>query len=187
MTANPFNWTREAEDAFQKLNLALTNPPILAYPDPNHVFILDTDASAFGIGGVLSQKVDEQERVVAYFSRALTAAERYYCVTRKELLAMLKSIEHFHAYLYGRKFLLRTDHAALQWLLHFRRPEGQVARWIQSLQQYDFTVQHRPGSKHGNADALSRRPCRNEACKHCDKLESQEQQKIQYFIQFHST
>ena len=79
---------------------------------------------------------------------------------------MLRSIEHFHAYLYGRKFLLRTDHAALQWLLNFRRPEGQVARCIQSLQQYDFTVQHQPGSKHGNADALSRRPCLNEACKH---------------------
>ena len=178
-TANPFDWTQEAEDAFQKLKLVLTNPPILAYPDPNHVFILDTDASAFGIGGVLSQKVDEQERVIAYFSRALTTAERHYCVTRKELLAMLKSIEHFHAYLYGRKFLLRSDHAALQWLLHFRCPEGQVARWIQSLQQYDFTVQHRPGSKHGNADALSRRPCLNEACRHCDKLDSQEQQKIQ--------
>ena len=126
----------------------------------------DTDARAFGIGGVLSQKVDEQERVVAYFSRALTTAERHYCVSRKDQLAMLKSIEHFHAYLYGSKFLLRTDHAALQWLLHFRRPEGQVARWIQSLQQYDFSVQHRPDFKHGNADALSRRPCLNEASRH---------------------
>ena len=126
--ANPFNWTREAEDAFQKLKLALMNLPILAYPDPNCMFILDTDASTFGIGGVLSQKhpVDKQERVVAYFSWILTAAERHYCVTRKELLAMLKFIEHFHAYLYGRNFLLCTDHAVLQWLLHFRRPEGMV-------------------------------------------------------------
>ena len=114
-----------------------------------------------------------------YFSRALTTAEHRYCMTQKELLAMVKSIEHFHAYLYGRKFQLRTDHAALQWLLHFHCPEGQVARWIQSLQQYNFTVQHRAGSKHGNADALSRQPCLPEACKYCDRLELQEQQKIQ--------
>ena len=53
------------------------------------------------------------------------------------------------------------------------------AWWIQSLQQYDFTVQHQPSPKHGNADALLRQPCLNEACKHCDKLESQEQWKIQ--------
>ena len=180
-TVVPFKWTEEAEEAFQKLKLALTNPPVLAYPDPSSSFILDTDASAAGIGAVLSQEhpTDKQERVVAYFSRALTTAERHYCVTRKELLAMVKSIEHFHTYLYGRNFRLRTDHAALQWLLHFRHPEGQVARWIQSLQQYDFTVQHRPGSKHGNADALSRRPCLTEACKYCDRLESQEQRNMQ--------
>ena len=139
-----FIWTEEAEEAFKKLKLALTNPPILAYLDPSSLFILDTDASASGIGAVLSQEnpVDKQGGVVAYFSRALTIAKRHYCVTWKELLGMLK-FEHFHAHLYGRKFQLRTDHAALQWLLHFSGPEGQVARWIQSLQQYDFIVQQR--------------------------------------------
>ena len=86
----------------------------------------------------------------------------------------MKAVKHFHVYLYGRKFLLRTDHAALRWLLSFRQPEGQVARWIEALQQYDFTIEHRPGSKHGNADALSRRPCLQDTCRHCDRLESVE-------------
>lgn len=151
----PFRWTSEADDSFQQLKVALTKVPILAYPVPDAVFLLDTDASGTGIGAVLSQvsSTDGHERVIAYFSRTLT--ERCYCVTQREVLAMVRSVKHFHAYLYGRRFLLCTDdHSALQWLLNFRYPEGQIARWIESLQQYDFTVEHRPGPKHGNTDAL---------------------------------
>ena len=179
-TTSPFFWKPEADVAFNKLKQALTEAPVLAYPDPAFSFTLDTDASGTGIGGVLSQQSpgDEQERVIAYFSRALSSQERHYCVTRRELLAVVKAIKHFHAYLYGRKFLVRTDHSALRWLLDFRHPEGQVARWIESLQQYDFTIEHRPGCRHGNADALSRRPCWGDACKHCDRLESQEKLKM---------
>ena len=114
----------------------------------------------------------EQERVVAYYSCTLSQPKHHYCVTHKELLAVVKSIKPFHVYLYGRNFLLRTDHSALQWLLSFRHPEGQVARWLERLQQYEFTVEHKAGTKHGNADALSRRPCRSEICKHCDRLDS---------------
>lgn len=93
----------------------------------------------------------EQERVVAYYSCTLSQPERCYCATRKELLAMAKSIKHFHVYLYGRKFLFRTDHSALQWLLSFSalqwlmsflHPEGQIARLLDRLQQYDFAVKH---------------------------------------------
>ena len=172
----PFQWTPEAEDAFQKLKVAMTEPPVLVYPEPHGLFILDADASNTGVGAVLSQQLpDNQEKVVAYYSRVLSASERRYCVTRRELLAVVKAVKHFHVYLYGRNFLLRTDHAALRWLLNFRQPEGQVARWIERLQQYDFTVEHRPGAKHQNADALSRRPCLQDACRHCDRLESLEQ------------
>ncbi|GBM39276.1 Transposon Ty3-I Gag-Pol polyprotein [Araneus ventricosus] len=78
--------------------------------------------------------------------------------------------KHFHHYLYGQKFLLRTDHASLRWLLNFKEPEGQIVRWIQRLQEYDFEIQHRKGTSHGNTDALSRRPCR-ESCKHCSNAE----------------
>ncbi|GBM06797.1 Retrovirus-related Pol polyprotein from transposon 297 [Araneus ventricosus] len=165
-----FNWTDECEKSFNSLKQALTSSPILTYPRTDKDFILDTDASNEGIGAVLSQNTGNEERVTAYFSKSLGKPERNYCVTRKELLAIVKSIEHFHHYLYGRKFLLRTDHASLRRLLNFKEPEGQIARWIQRLQEYDFETQHRKGTSHGNADALSRRPCK-ESCKQCTNAE----------------
>ncbi|GFU09780.1 retrovirus-related Pol polyprotein from transposon 17.6 [Trichonephila clavipes] len=107
-----FQWTKECEDSFLQLKEALTSSPILIYPQPDKPFILDTDASNESVGAVLSQEIDGQERVVAYWSKCLSKPERNYCVTRKELLAIVKAIEHFHHYLYGQKFLLRTDHAS---------------------------------------------------------------------------
>ncbi|GBN30424.1 Retrovirus-related Pol polyprotein from transposon 297 [Araneus ventricosus] len=119
-----FNWTEECEKSFNSLKQALITSPVLTYPRTDKEFILDTDASNEGIGAVLSQTIGSEECVIAYFSKSLGKPERNYCVTRKELLAIVKSIEHFHDYLYGRKFLLRTDHASLRWLLNFREPEG---------------------------------------------------------------
>ncbi|GFV05953.1 retrovirus-related Pol polyprotein from transposon 297 [Trichonephila clavipes] len=166
-----FQWTKECEDSFLQLKEALTSSPILIYPQPDKPFILDTDASNESVGAVLSQEIDGQERVVAYWSKCLSKPERNYCVTRKELLAIVKAIEHFHHYLYGQKFLLRTDHASLTWLMNFRNTEGQVARWIQRLNEYYFDIRHRKGSSHGNADVLSRRPC-PENCRHCSRVET---------------
>ena len=149
----------------------MTQSPVLIYPDPNRQFALDTDASHLAIGAVLSQMIDGKEYPVAYFSRTLNQPEKQYCITRKELLAVVQSIEHFHPYLYGRHFLVRTDHASLQWLLSFKALEGQLARWMQKLGEYDFEVKYRKGSEHGNADALSRRPCFRESCKYCERTE----------------
>ncbi|GFS47181.1 hypothetical protein TNCV_2053491 [Trichonephila clavipes] len=133
-------------------------------------FILDMDVSHDSIGAVLSQEIDGQESYITYFSNCLSKPERNYCVTRKELLAIVKAMEHFHPYLYGRRFLLRTDHASLTWLLNFKNSEGQIARWIQRLQEYDVEIRHRKGSGHGNVDALSRKPCLD-SCKHCSRIE----------------
>ncbi|GFV29249.1 retrovirus-related Pol polyprotein from transposon 412 [Trichonephila clavipes] len=166
-----FQWTKECEDSFLQLKEALTSSPILIYPQPDKPFILDTDASNESVGAVLSQEIDGHERVVAYWSKSLSKPERNYCVTRKELLAIVKAIEHFHHYIYGQKFLLRTDHASLNWLMNFRNTEGQVARWIQRLNEYYFDIRYRKGSSHGNADALSRRPC-PENCRHCSRVET---------------
>ena len=81
------------------------------------------------IGAVLSQIQNGTDRVIAYFSRALRRAERNYCTTRRELLAVVDAIRHFHHYLYGKKFVVRTDHGALQWPMSFKDLEGQMAQW----------------------------------------------------------
>ena len=94
------------------------------FPDFAREFLLGTDASDQGIGAVLSQiQSDGQERVVAYASRLLSKSERRYCVTRKELLAVVVFLHHFRQYLLGRKFILRTDHSSLMWLRNFKEPE----------------------------------------------------------------
>lgn len=155
-----FAWTEACEAAFTELRQRLTTAPLLAFPDFSRTFILDTDASEAGIGAVLSQVDDEgRERVIAYASRVLSKPERRYCVTRKELLAVVVFTTHFRPYLIGRRFTLRTDHGSLTWLRNFREPEGQLARWLEKLQELDFDILHRRGRKHTNADALSRLPC----------------------------
>ena len=169
--AQPFDWSADCANSFNRLRAALVEAPVLAFPDPTRSFILDTDASDVGVGAVLSQKGEHGEQVIGYFSRALSRPERNYCVTRRELLALVLGIKNFRTYLYGKKFLLRTDHAALTWLLNFREPEGQLARWLETLQDYDFNIQHRAGKLHGNADALSRRPCVTTECRQCERHE----------------
>ena len=168
----PFVWSESCLEAFNELKRELTNHPILAYPDFNKEFILDTDASDYGIGGVLSQVEGNEERVIGYASRSLTKPERRYSTTRKELLAIFAFIQHFRHYLYGKSFIIRTDHNALKWLKSFKEPQGQVARWIELLAEFNFVVQHRPGTKHGNADALSRRAEKD------NEIETEEKQEV---------
>ena len=98
----------------------------------------------------------ELERPISFASKSLTKTQRRYCVTRRELLAVVTFIQHFKQYLLGRKFVIRTDHSTLRWVLSFKEPENQLARWIKILSQYDFTVIYRRGIKHSNADFLSR-------------------------------
>ncbi len=159
-----FIWSTECSRAFEGLKRKLTTAPVLAYPEFDLPFILDTDASDKGIGAVLSQVQNGRERVIAYASRSLSKAERRYSVTRRELLAVVTFVRHFKHYLYGRRFLLRTDHGSLRWLCNFKEPEGQVARWLDILNTFEFDVQHRPGTKHRNADALSRYPSAGGEC-----------------------
>lgn len=169
-----FLWDERCEAAFAQLKTLLTNAPILSQPRLELPFILDTDASHHAMGAVLSQRIDGEERVIEYYSKTFNRTELNYCVTRKELLAVVRAVKHFQPYLLGRHFVLRTDHASLRWLMNFREPEGQVARWIQCLQEYNFDIVHRPGRQHGNADALSRRPCFDRECRYCQRLEQRE-------------
>ena len=107
-------------------------------------------------GGILHQIQDGRERVIAYASRALNKAERNYCITEKEFLAVRFFIEYFRQYLLGRKFIVRSDHQALVWLFKLKEPRGKVARWIEILSYYDFSIEYRPGRKQAHCDTLSR-------------------------------
>ena len=178
-----FIWTSDCQRAFDSLKQALVSAPILSYPEEDGQFILDTDASLVGLGAVLSQIQNGQEKVISYYSRAFSRAEKQYCVTRRELLAIISSLKHFHHYLYGRKILIRSDHGALRWLLNFKNPEGQMTRWFEVLASYDFVIMHRLGRNHGNADALSRRPCVSHQCSHCERVEKNQEPRESFLSQ----
>ena len=150
-----WQWTEQCEAAFSSLKGKLLRPPILSFPQFDRTFVVDTDASQEGIGAVLAHEGHEQ--VIAYASRVLSKAEKQYCAT---MLALVWAVKCFRPYLWGRRFIIRTDRNSLRWLQNFKDPQGQIARWLEILAEYDFTIQHRPGLKHSNADALSRLPCR---------------------------
>ena len=154
-----WQWPTTCGEAFLELKKRLITSPILILPRFHLDFILDTDASGEGLGAVLSQVVDGREHVVAYASRVLSRTERKYCATHREMLALVWATRHFRPYLYGRPFILRTDHSSLRWLHNFKEPEGQVARWLELLSEFQYRVIHRPGAQYINADSLSWRPC----------------------------
>lgn len=168
-----FQWGEEEQEAFEKLKSALCSAPILQFPDwsdEGAFFKLETDASDTAIGGVLTQvKSDSSERVVCYGSKTLSLAEQKYCVTRKELLAVVYFTHEWRAYLYGKKFQIWTDHAALKWLKTLKEPQGQLARWAGQLTTYDFEIHHRKGTCNGNADALSRKHNGWSSCPSCQE------------------
>lgn len=156
-----FKWSSECEEAFRSLKHALTSPPIVAHPIFTQPFLLYTDASQDCVGSVLAQIQDQKERVIAYASHALTTSEKKWSTYDRELWAVVWSIRHFKHFLSGIPFKLITDHKPL---LNLKTasvdtdPTGRRARWILELQVYDFTILHREGKQHSNADSLSRRP-----------------------------
>lgn len=115
----PFVWGAEQQTAFDALRRALTSPPVLALPTADGQFVLDTDAIAEAIGAELCQVQEGQERLIAYGSLTLSAEQRRYCTTRKELLAVIRFTRMYRHYLLGRIFIVRTDHHSLIWLLNF--------------------------------------------------------------------
>ena len=156
-----FVWSSDAQLAFDRLTEALCAAPVLALPrfgEEAGEFILECDASDDAIGAVLLQKQDGEERVIAYGSRKMSKSEKNYGVTKKELLSVVVFVRHFHSYLVGKHFSLRSDHASLQWLMHFKNPTGVLARWLETLGQYSFDITYKPGRENTAADALSRRP-----------------------------
>ena len=139
-----FHWTPECQEAFNTLKKKLTQAPVLTFPrfdKEAKPFVLQTDASAVGLGAVLEQG----DQVIAYASRALTKPERHYSVIQCECLAIVFAMKQFRHYLLGRKFELLTDHAPLQWL-SVQKMEGLLCRWALAIQEYNFNIAHRKGS-----------------------------------------
>jgi len=152
-----FHWSEPQKAAFENLKERLTSAPVLAMPADDGQYLLDTDASDLGLGAVLSQIQDGEERVIAYASRTLSKSEKNYETTRKELLAVIYGLKQYRQYLLGRPIQIRTDHSALSWLRRTPEPLPQLARWLTFIEQFDYQVLHRAGTKHCNADGLSRR------------------------------
>lgn len=151
-----FEWTPEAEKSFQNIKAILVTEPVLANPDYGKPFVIQTDASDCGIGGVLVQGEGENEKAIAYYSQKLSATQRKYQTTERECLAVIVGIEKFRPYIEGTHFTVVTDHASLQWLQNLKDPSGRLGRWALRLQPYNFTLIHRPGRLMAVADALSR-------------------------------
>ena len=150
-------WTNKQQRAFDFLKERLISAPILTYPNFEKPFTLYTDASGTGLGAVLTQLGDDnKEHVISYASRSLNSAETNYPITDQECLAVVWAIKYYQHYLELQPFTVVTDHSALKWLQTSKLPKGRRARWIMDLQQFKFTIKHRPGKQNANADALSR-------------------------------
>ena len=154
-------WSEQCNESFNRLKEALTSSPVLVHFNSNKKTVVECDASQSAIGCVLLQEQGGVEKPVAYASRVLNQAERGYSVCEKEALACLFACEHWHYYLYARKFTLRTDHRSLTTLLNSQgegRKPLRLARWYDRLQQYAFVVEYKPGGDNCMADMLSRTP-----------------------------
>jgi len=151
-----FIWGPNQQQAFEDLKNKLCTMPVLAYPDFSRPFILTTDASKAEVAAVLSQVQEGIEQPIAYTSRQMNKPETSYTASEAEMLALVWAAKYFRCYLYSRKFVVRTDHAALMYLKNFGDQTARLMRWSLKLCELDFTVEHGAGSKIPHVDALSR-------------------------------
>jgi len=154
------NWNSACEDAFEELKKRLTEGPVLYSPDYTVPFIIQCDASNFGIGVVMSQiNQDNEEHPIMYLSRKFSPAEQRYSTTERECAAIVYAIQKLKCYLDGQqKFVIQTDHNPLVWLEKNTGVNPRLLRWALTLQPFNYEVVHRKGRLHQNADTLSRFP-----------------------------
>lgn len=143
---------QEYVEAFQKLKILITSDPIVVYPDFNKQFTIVTDASNYALGAVLMQ----DNKVISYASRSLKNHELNYSTIEKELLAIYWSTKFFKYYIYGRKFIIKTDHRPLVWLNNLKEPNLKLQRWKVQLNEFDFDITFIKGKENALADGLSR-------------------------------
>ena len=143
--------------SFNSLKDALQGDILLHHPDWDEPFEVHTDGCPEGLGAVLVQKVDGNERVIQYLSRSLTRVEKAYSQPELEFLAIVWAIKTLRTpYLLGRKFNIVTDNKALTYVFRTKK-STRFDKWILDLQEFDFTISFRPGQAN-EADYLSRNP-----------------------------
>ncbi|CAM5108910.1 unnamed protein product [Natator depressus] len=131
--------------------------PVLRAPDFDKPFLVTTDASERGVGAVLMQEGPDQEfHPVVFLSKKLSERESNWSVSEKECYAIVYALEKVRPYIWGWRFHLQTDHAALQWLHTATGNNKKLLRWSLALQDFDFDIQHISGASNEVADALSR-------------------------------
>ena len=165
--AVPFHWDTPQRKAFETLKTLMCRRPILRQPEYKKPFFLATDASAYGVGAVLSQEGELHPRTkkpiqhpIAYYSATFTPTERNYDIYERELLAILKALEHWRPHLAATEIpvTVLTDHANLTFWKNPRKVNRRVARWFATLQDYNLLIKHVPGKLHAAPDMLSRPP-----------------------------
>jgi len=149
-------WTDVQEQAFQTLKRHICVQPVLCLPDMSKPFILQTDASADGIGAILLQEVDGVKHPVAYTSKKLLPRERNYSTIEREAFAIIWGIQKFQNYLMGTHFLLETDYHPLQYLDKAKFQNSRIMRYSLLIQPYRFTFRAIKGTENVGADFLSR-------------------------------
>jgi hypothetical protein len=152
LTKDGFQWSAEADLAFQRLKEALTQSPVLRMPDFSQRFMVECDASGIGIGAILSQ----QNQPMAYFSEALKGSSLTLSTYEKEMLAIVKAIRKWRPYLLGKPFTVRTDQRSLKYLLEQRITTPAQTRWLPKILGYDYVIEYKKGSENQGADSLSR-------------------------------
>ena len=154
-----FNWNSDCQKAMDLLKNSITSAPVLRFPDFSRPFFIHADACDAGLGAALMQRDDEGRDVaVAYTSQAVHKSEKPYSTPEKQCLAVIWALEHFRPYVEGLHVTIFTDHSSLKWLMSRPNPSGRLARWSLRLQDFDFTIVHKPGERNKVPDALSRNP-----------------------------